>query len=89
MQACWVVSGNTLTMNTWWSDNWGRPKTFDASIWQILPSSSGRGLLVQDSTDFSITDATMSGYCTGTVTFMPLGYTDDKYLTDRYMVFAK
>jgi hypothetical protein len=93
MQACWVVSGNTLTMNTWWSDNWGRPKTFDASIWQILPSSSGRGLLVQDSTDFlSITDATMSGYCVwrGTVTFTGRWATPTTNISrDRYMVFAK
>ena len=22
------VSGNTITMNTWWSDNWGRARTF-------------------------------------------------------------
>jgi hypothetical protein len=58
-----TVSGNTITMNTWWSDNWGRQRP--------LMHQSGKSSIliwkrvtVQDSTDFlSITDATMSGYC--------------------------
>lgn len=88
-----TVSGNTITMNTWWSDNWNQKKTFDASIWQILPASSGRGLLIKDSTDFlSITDATMSGYCIwrGTITFTGSWATPTTNISrDRYMVFAK
>ncbi|HAT7512194.1 TPA: hypothetical protein JAV90_004994, partial [Enterobacter asburiae] len=87
----YTVSGNTITMNTWWSDNWNQKKTFDASIWQILPASSGRGLLIKDSTDFlSITDATMSGYCVwrGTVTFTGSWATPTTNISrDRYMVF--
>lgn len=65
------VSGNTITLNTWWSDNWGRARSFSSAVWQILPASQGRGLFIQNSTDFlSITDSTMAGYCIwrGTVT---------------------
>lgn len=87
------VSGNTITLNTWWSDGWDRVRSYDASIWQILPASSGRGLLVKDSTDFlSITDATMSGYCVwrGEVTFTGSWATPTTNISrDRYMVFAK
>lgn len=87
------VNGNTITMNTWWSDNWGRAKTFESSIWQILPVSSGRGLLVKDSTDFlSITDSTISGYCVwrGEITFTGSWPTPTTNISrDRYMVFAK
>ena len=88
-----TVNGNTITMNNWRSDGLGSPRTFASSIWQILPASSGRGLLIKDSTDFlSITDATMSGYCVwrGTVTFTGSWATPTTNLSrDRYMVFAK
>lgn len=86
------TSGNTITFNTWWSDNWNRKKTFDASIWQILPTASGQGLLIQDSTDFlAITDSTMVGYCVwrGTVTVNGTWATPStKISRDRYLVFA-
>ncbi|MFP2467652.1 DUF6453 family protein [Pseudescherichia vulneris] len=87
------ISGNTITLNTWWSDNWGRKKTFDTSIWQILPASAGQGLLIQDSTDFlAITDSTMVGYCVwrGTVTVNGSWSTPTTGISrDRYLVFAK
>ncbi|MFV7475727.1 DUF6453 family protein [Enterobacter pseudoroggenkampii] len=88
-----TVNGNTMTMNNWRSDGLGSSRTFASSIWQILPTSSGRGLLIKDSTDFlSITDATMSGYCVwrGTVTFTGSWATPTTNISrDRYMVFAK
>lgn len=88
-----TATGNTITMNNWRSDGLGSTRTFASSIWQILPASSGRGLLIKDSTDFlSITDATMSGYCVwrGTVTFTGSWATPTTNISrDRYMVFAK
>lgn len=93
MLSGYSVSGNTITLNTWWSDNWTRSRTFSSSIWQILPAVSGAGMLIQDSTDFmSITDATMSGYCVwrGTVTFTGTWSTPATNISrDQYMVFAR
>ncbi|WP_222863396.1 DUF6453 family protein, partial [Enterobacter hormaechei] len=59
-------NGSQITMNTWWSDNWGRARTFDSAIWQIYPSSiSGtHGLYIQDSSNFlAITNTSSIGYC--------------------------
>lgn len=86
------VSGSTITLNTWWSDNWGRARTFDSTFWQILPAASGQGLLIQDSSDFlSITDATMVGSCIwrGTITFTGSWSTPTTGISrDQYLVFA-
>ncbi|HFR4133210.1 DUF6453 family protein [Raoultella ornithinolytica] len=59
-------NGSQITMDTWWSDNWGRARTFDSAIWQIYPSSiSGNsGLFIQDSSNFlAITNTSSIGYC--------------------------
>lgn len=86
------VSGSTITLNTWWSDNWGRAKTFDTSIFQILPKSTGQGLLIQDSSDFlAITDGTMVGSCVwrGVVNFTGSWSTPATDVPrDKYLVFA-
>lgn len=86
------VSGNVITLNTWWSDNWGRARTFDSTFWQILPAATGRGMLIQDSSDFlTITDATMVGSCVwrGTVTFNGSWSTPDTVAPrEKYLVFA-
>lgn len=89
-----TVSGGTVTQNVWWSDNWGRAKSFPATVWQILPASSGRGLLIQNSTDFmAITDNTMVGQCVwrGTVTINGAWTTPaiTGLSRDQYLVFAK
>lgn len=89
-----TVSGNTVTQNVWWSDNWGRAKSFPSTVWQILPASSGRGVLIQDSTDFmAITDNTMVGQCVwrGTVTVNGSWSPPDipGLTRDQYLVFAK
>lgn len=89
-----TVSGNTVTQNVWWSDNWGRAKSFPATVWQILPASSGRGMLIQNSTDFtSITDNTMVGQCVwrGTVTVNGSWSPPDipGLTREQYLVFAK
>ena len=89
-----TVSGGTVTQNVWWSDNWGRAKSFPATVWQILPASSGRGLLIQNSTNFmAITDNTMVGQCVwrGTVTINGAWTTPaiTGLSRDQYLVFAK
>ncbi|MBS6741258.1 MAG: hypothetical protein KH310_24745 [Enterobacteriaceae bacterium] len=86
------VSGNTITLNTWWSDNWQRVRTFDSTFWQILPAASGQGLFIQDSSDFlAITDATMVGSCVwrGTITFNGSWSTPTTVAPrEKYLVFA-
>lgn len=93
MLSGYSVSGSVITLNTWWSDNWGRLRSFNSAVWQILPASQGNGLLIQDSTDFlSITDATMVGSCVwrGTVTFTGSWSTPLTGVSqDQYLVFAK
>lgn len=93
MLSGYSVSGNIITLNTWWSDGWNRLRSFNSAVWQILPSSQGQGLLIQDSTDFlSITDSTMVGSCVwrGTVTFTGSWATPDTGVSrDQYLVFAK
>lgn len=86
------VAGSVITMNTWWSDNWGRARTFDTSVFQILPTGSGQGLFIRDSTDFlAITDATMVGSCVwqGTITFTGSWATPATVAPrEKYLVFA-
>lgn len=93
MLESYSVSGDTITYNTWWSDKWGRKRTFANTVCQILPAQTGQGLLIQDSTDFlSITDSTMVGYCIwrGTVTVNGSWQTPTTNIDrNRYMVFAK
>lgn len=89
-----TVSGGTVTQNVWWSDNWGRAKSFPATVWQILPTSSGRGLLIQNSSDFTaITDNTMVGQCVWRGTVTVNGAWTTPAITglsrDQYLVFAK
>ncbi|MDZ5666798.1 DUF6453 family protein, partial [Atlantibacter hermannii] len=45
-------NGATVTQTYWDSKGDKLVRGFDASVWQILPASSGSGMLIQDSTDF-------------------------------------
>lgn len=86
------VSGSTITLNTWWSDNWGRARTFDTSVFQILPAATGAGLFISESSDFlAITDSSMVGSCIwrGTITFTESWATPATDVDrSRYLVFA-
>lgn len=89
------VSGSTIEFNVTWSRKWPRDQyTFPCSIFQILPSSTGQGLLIRDSTDFmSIQNTATIGSCIwrGKVTVdgswtPPAIEGIDR---NRYMIFAK
>lgn len=96
MFSSYSTTGSQITMNTWWSDNWGEARTFASSVWQIYPStiSGTSGLYIQDSSNFlGITDTSSIGYCIfrGTITVngtwtMP---TFDGVDRARYICFAK
>lgn len=87
------VSGSSVTFHTWWSDNWGRAKTFNSNIYQILPASSGRGLFIANSTDFTaIGNASMVGFCVwrGRITVSGSWATPSTNIArSRYQVFAR
>ncbi len=91
----YTQNGSNITLNTWWSDNWGRKRTFASSIWQIAPKSSGNsGLLISDSTDFTVLPMNGSlAYCcwSGTVTINGEWATPTINGLNRsqYIVFAK
>lgn len=86
-------SGSTVTQTYWDSKGDKLVRGFDASVWQILPASTGSGMLIQDSTDFmSIALNTMAGFCVwrGSVTFTGTWALPDTIAPkSNYMVFGK
>lgn len=90
-----TVSGNTLAQNIWWSDSISHvQRTFAATVWEILPISTGSaGLLISNSTDFTaITNNTKAGFCVwrGDITFTGSWTTPTTSIPrSNYVVFAK